>query len=302
MGNTNAIMKNIFLIIVPIIFFCSCVKEEEGPFGDTIITDQFENHSVGSYNKIPSFFGVEANVVNALALTNDGKGFLAAKKDNRLFFVFFDKVTDEIHCSWHGPVIDTSFYVGYGEYMKNDLIEIRFFNAYKHFQDSYVIGLIIGYNNTIFNSCDYFFCDLEKVNKVVSANIISNGTFYSGFENACFIDSFCYDICTGDTIYKYMADPHFLENESNWFWLSTKEAFHIKNRMFHKYNFQNVEKGWSIPAPYLENELSNTRITYTLLQQTAQFVQYKMDILRYDGTTAEYTFKIDLSDGRVFTD
>jgi len=317
--------------------FLSCSKNEDEEVLlsiDNELRDSYFGQLDGFYgynsNIIPTIFCIDANnnyLYNALAYTTDGtqKYFIATIKDKHTVFYFCDSLTGQSYCSWYSPeeIGEVQVYEGYGVYRSDTLGWQIFHGGYKNYQQSYLILLdqIFGINSSIrdhlftgiipFNSLyQYinsssrtllFFCNQEKVNKVIQIPWKSERAFWGSFNNSCFVDSCCYDITSGDSIYKCISLPpsNSFESEMSGLWLSNNEIIYAKGRSIYKQNLQYSGKDWITSVPNLENEPSDDKISYEIFQQTELYVQYMVNIIRYDGTTSNFTFKVSIESGDI---
>lgn len=280
---------------------------------------RYENFNEYNSSFIPEKFSIEANSnreFNSLAFTTDGsqKCFIATISNNHTFFAFCDSLTGRNFCTWYSPdeIEDFITYEGYGVYRIDTLEKQNFYGGYKNYQESYLICLkqtyislsndqqTFGHLYNLTTKNILFFCNQNKVNKVVT---IKNRAinYFNGYCSACIIDSFCYDILSGDSLYKCITFPpsNDFESKNSGLWLSNNEIIYIEGRNIYKRNLQFYGKDWIKSVPNLENEPINSKITYRLLLQTELHIKYIVKILRYDGSTSNFEFEICKETGEI---
>lgn len=296
------------------VFLHSCTENDQKTpiilvVHEPIFSQQYDDIHSYSGLTFPSGFDVEVNpniMYNALAYTTDGtqKAFIATIENRHSTFYFCDSMTGITYSYWANAeeLEQRQIHEGYGTYRTDSLVRQSFQDGYMNYGESSVILLDQIYGTKSRNISFLLFCNPESDIKVIQIPWKqSMGRLIKGYRNTCIVDSCCYDINTGDSLYTTLSLPPIKDFVQKLFgtWLSKNEILYIKERMLYKEDLRNAGKSWVTPVPYLENEEERSRINYELLEQSDLFIQYKVLIVRYDGTTFEFSFKVDPESGDI---
>ena len=225
----------------------------------------------------------------------------AGLKDKHLWFAEYEKTeTKGIRFEWTDiEETDTiqKVYKGYGEYET-----IKLNTIFPLFHKKTTVGIIVtlrlsGYNQTIFT-----FNGKTKRNQLQSDHS-KNKTAYSWFQESVFIGNCCYSN-EGDTIYVANQPPQFdshgmpVDTEL----ISYEEGIKLSDSFISKYNFKEGKSMWGthIAAPF--DVPSAAKKSYTFIGSTANIWEYKCEVTFYDGAKKDFTFKINIDNGKIVTD
>ena len=225
----------------------------------------------------------------------------AGLKDKHLWFAEYEKTeTKGIRFEWTDiEETDTiqKVYKGYGEYET-----IKLNTIFPLFHKKTTVGNIVtlrlsGYNQTIFT-----FNGKTKRNQLQSDHS-KNKTAYSWFQESVFIGNCCYSN-EGDTIYVANQPPQFdshgmpVDTEL----ISYEEGIKLSDSFISKYNFKEGKSMWGthIAAPF--DVPSDAKKSYTFIGSTANIWEYKCEVTFYDGAKKDFTFKINIDNGKIVTD
>ena len=225
----------------------------------------------------------------------------AGLKDKHLWFAEYEKTeTKGIRFEWTDiEETDTiqKVYKGYGEYET-----IKLNTIFPLFHKKTTVGNIVtlrlsGYNQTIFT-----FNGKTKRNQLQSDHS-KNKTAYSWFQESVFIGNCCYSN-EGDTIYVANQPPQFdshgmpVDTEL----ISYEEGIKLSDSFISKYNFKEGKSMWGthIAAPF--DVPSAAKKSYTFIGSTANIWEYKCEVTFYDGAKKDFTFKINIDNGKIVTD
>ena len=225
----------------------------------------------------------------------------AGLKDKHLWFAEYEKTeTKGIRFEWTDiEETDTiqKVYKGYGEYET-----IKLNTIFPLFHKKTTVGNIVtlrlsGYNQTIFT-----FNGKTKRNQLQSDHS-KDKTAYSWFQESVFIGNCCYSN-EGDTIYVANQPPQFdshgmpVDTEL----ISYEEGIKLSDSFISKYNFKEGKSMWGthIAAPF--DVPSAAKKSYTFIGSTANIWEYKCEVTFYDGAKKDFTFKINIDNGKIVTD
>lgn len=220
---------------------------------------------------------------------------LSGIKSKHLWFSEFDASTKSLKSEWTDiEETDTiqKVYKGYGEY---ETIYIR-------------TTLPIYYKKTSTgNIVTFMFNSSGKAQTIFTYNKKSrrtqlqdgyNPTPNDWYSESVFIGDCCYSH-EGDTIYVAKESPRFENGEIDALLISYEEGVECKGRYISKYNYKDSKTVWStyIEPPF--DITSDAKINYTLLDNSTNVWQYKCEVMFYDGSKNEFTFKINIDSGKI---
>ena len=140
-----------------------------------------------------------------------------------------------------------------------------------------------------------------------------NKTAYSWFQESVFIGNCCYSN-EGDTIYVANQPPQFdsqgmpVDTEL----ISYEEGIRFRTGYFEdvsaenisisRYNYKDTKSVWAtrIVPPF--DVTSDAKRVLTLTGNTTNIWNYKCEVTFYDGTKKDFTFKINIDNGKIVTD
>ena len=140
-----------------------------------------------------------------------------------------------------------------------------------------------------------------------------NKTAYSWFQESVFIGNCCYSN-EGDTIYVANQPPQFdsqgmpVDTEL----ISYEEGIRFRTGYFEdvsaenisisRYNYKDAKSVWAtrIVPPF--DVTSDAKRVLALTGNTTNIWNYKCEVTFYDGTKKDFTFKINIDNGKIVTD
>lgn len=271
----------------------SCGEElEEQPI-DTITpepiydADKLFSEYIEDYSNIKCRYGIQG----------ENSVLLSGLKDNHLWFSEYDAVTKQLKSEWIDiEETDTilNIYKGYGEY---ETVKLNYFlpGFYKKTSvgDIVTVGLNGHYNQTIFT-----FNNQSKRTELQS-DYQKNVKAYDWYFESVFIGNSCYSN-EGEIIYEAKETPRFDEyGKVDALLISYEEGVKCKDRHINKYNYKDSKTVWNtyIEPPF--EIASDAKISYTLLDNSTNVWQYKCEVMFYDGSKNEFTFKVDINSGTI---
>lgn len=236
-----------------------------------------------------------SNIKCRYGLQGESSVLLSGLKDGHLWFSEYDAVTKQLKSEWTDiEETDTilNIYKGYGEYetVKLNYIVPAF---YKKTTTGDIVTLKLNsYNQTIFT-----FNKQSKRTELQSdyqKNIIAN----NWYSESIFIGNCCYSN-EGEIIYEAKESPQFENGEIDALLISYEEGVKCKGRHISKYNYKDSKTVWStyIEPPF--DITSDAKTNYTLLDNSTNVWQYKCEVTFYDGTKNDFTFKINIDNGKI---
>lgn len=125
-----------------------------------------------------------------------------------------------------------------------------------------------------------------------------NPTPNDWYSESVFIKDCCYSH-EGDTIYVAKESPRFENGKIDTELISYEEGIKLSGNFISKYNYKEAKSVWntSIIPPF--DITSDTKRAYTLLDSTTNIWEYKCEITFYDGTKKDFTFKINIDNGKI---
>lgn len=231
---------------------------------------------------------------------NENSVLLSGMKDNHLWFREYDATTKQLESEWTDiEKTDTilNIHIGYGEYKTAKLwcITPRFYKKTDignivtlAFHTTYTTLELSGsYYQTIFT-----FNEQSKRTKLQPdelKNIANNW-----YAESVFIGNCCYSH-KGEIIYESEVVPRY----HNTLPISYEEGIILDNRNISKFNYKESKSVWNtyIESPF--HITSGTKINYTLLDNSTNVWQYKCEAVFYDGSKEDFTFKINIDNGKI---
>lgn len=271
----------------------SCGDDElETAPTETIIPDN-------TYDKIDKLFAEYmedySNIKCRFSLQGESSALLSGIKDNHLWFSEYDTATKQLKSEWTDiEESDTilNIYKGYGEYetVKLNYIVPAF---YKKTSTGDIVTLKLnGYNQTIFTSNGQ--SKRTELQSDHQKNVVAN----DWYAESVFIGNRCYSN-EGEIIYEAKDTPRFEFGKIDALLISYEEGIECKSRHISKYNYKDSKTVWStyIEPPF--EIASDAKINYTLLDNSTNVWQYKCEVMFYDGSKNEFTFKINIVSGKI---
>ena len=223
----------------------------------------------------------------------------AGLKDKHLWFAEYEKTeTKGIRFEWTDiEETDTiqKVYKGYGEY---ETIYIR--TTLPIYYKKTSTGNIVTF---MFNSSGKAQTIFTYNNKSRRTQLGYNQTPNDWYSESVFIRDCCYSY-EGDIIYVANQPPQFdghgmpVDTEP----ISYEEGIKLSDSFISKYNFKEGKSMWvtHIAAPF--DVPSDARKSYTFIGSTANIWEYKCEVTFYDGAKKDFTFKINIDNGKIVTD
>lgn len=221
---------------------------------------------------------------------------LSGIKSKHLWFSEFDTSTKSLKSEWTDiEETDTiqKVYKGYGEY---ETIYIR--TTLPIYYKKTSTGNIVTF---MFNSSGKAQTIFTYNNKSRRTQLGYNQTPNDWYSESVFIGDCCYSH-EGDTIYVAKEIPHFESGKIDTELISYEEGIKFSSNFISKYNYKKGKLKWGtyILPPF--DVPSDAKRSYTLLDSTTNIWEYKCEVTFYDGTKKDFTFKINIDNGKIVND
>lgn len=236
-----------------------------------------------------------SNIKCRSGLQGESSVLLSGLKDNHYWFSEYDAATKQLKSEWTDiEESDTilNIYKGYGEYETVKLHSVAPMFYKKTSTGDIVTFTLNNYRQTIFT-----FNGQSKRTDLQSdyqKNVVAN----DWYAESVFIGNCCYSN-EGEIIYEAKEAPRFENGKIDDLLISYEEGIECKGRHISKYNYKDSKTVW---VTYIESPFeitSDAKINYTLLDNSTNVWQYKCEVMFYDGSNNEFTFKIDIDNGKI---
>lgn len=244
------------------------------------------------------YIGDYSNITCRYYQEGESSILFAGLKNQRLWFAEYEKTEAKgIKLEWTDiEKTDTIqlLYKGYGEY---ETLYVKHVIPLVHKETS--TGNIVTFN--IGGRFQTIFTSNHKTKRTqLQYDNTKNGIARSWYKESVFIADCCYSH-EGDTIYTTKSKPSFDENgnPADISLLSYEEGIKLSDSFISKYNFKEGKSMWgtNIVAPF--DVPSDAKRSYTLLDSTTNIWKYKCEVTFYDGTKKDFTFKINIDNGKI---
>lgn len=222
----------------------------------------------------------------------------AGLKNQRLWFAEYEKTeAKRIKLEWTDiEKTDTiqQLYKGYGEY---ETLYVKYVAPLYYKETS--TGNIVTFN--IGGKFQTIFTSNHKAKRTqLQYDWTKNGVAYSWYDESVFIAGCCYSH-EGDTIYTAKSKPSFDENgnPTDVTLISYEEGIKLGNSSISRFSFKEGKSVWStyIAPPF--DVPSDAKRSYTLFNSTTNIWEYQCEVTFYDGTKRDFTFKINIDNGKI---
>lgn len=218
---------------------------------------------------------------------------LSGIKNKHLWFSEFDASTKSLKSEWTDiKETDTiqKIYKGYGEY---ETLYIRTILPIYYKKTS--TGNIVAF---MFNSSGRSQTIFTYNNKSKRTQFGYNLTPNDWYSESVFIGDCCYSN-EGDTIYVTKESPLFENGKVDAKLISYEEGIRLGSNSISKYNYKEAKSIWVtyITPPF--DITSDAKRSYTLLNNSTNVWEYKCEVTFYDGNKKDFTFKINIEDGKA---
>lgn len=266
--------------------------------------NELESDSIASvdtetiYDKIDKLFAEYiddySNIKCRSYLQRENSVLLSGLKNNHLWFSEYDVISKQLKSEWTDiEETDTilNIYKGYGKY---ETIKLSYIIPafYKKTSTGDIVTLRLnGYYQTIFTF------NSQSRRTELQSNYQKNVVANNWYAESVFIGNCCYSH-EGKIIYEAPKTPQFY-NGIDASLISYEEGIKCEDRHISRYNYKESKNVWStyITAPF--DITSDGKISYTLLDNSTNIWQYKCEVMFYDGSKNEFTFKIDIDSGTI---
>lgn len=272
--------------------------------------NNIEDESTQRDKMFDEYIGDYSNITCRFCQAGESSILFTGLKNKHLWFAEYETATRGIKFEWTDiEETDTiqKVYKGYGEYET-----IKLDNIFPLFHKKTTAGNIVtlalnGYRQNIFT-----FNGRTKRNQLQS-DPNKNKVAYSWFQESVFIGNCCYS-SEGDTVYVAMKQPEFDSHgmpaetelisyeEGIRFLTGYLEDVSAENISISKYNYKDAKSVWvtRIVPPF--DVTSDAKRVLTLTGNTTNIWNYKCEVTFYDGTKKDFTFKINIDNGKIVTD
>lgn len=285
-------MKTFRLLVVSLLIassasFTSCKDELISEPPSSITSDTFD----GTIDKIfTEYMDDFSNIKCRFALKNDTSVLLSGIKNEHLWFSEYDSSTKKLELSWEDiEETDTiqRVHIGYGEYKEVKIEYVRL----RHYQETEVGNIVLftlignGLTQAIFTNKD--------TTKRILLDKINN--LYKWYDESIIINNTCYskegeEICNVNYMNGDELEP-----------LSYEEGIGFNYYPSVSFKRLNIKEGKAVWVTYLEDIKipSDAKVSYTILEKTANIWKYKVDVTLYEGAKHSYIFSVNIEDGKV---
>ena len=273
------------------------------------------NNIEDEHTKIDKMFdeyiGDYSNITCRFCQAGESSILFTGLKNKHLWFAEYETATKGIRFEWTDiEETDTiqKVYKGYGEYET-----IKLNNILPLFHKKTTVGNIVTLAlNGYLRQNIFTFNGKTKRNQLQSDHS-KNKTAYSWFQESVFIGNCCYSN-EGDTIYVANQPPQFdsqgmpVDTEL----ISYEEGIRFRTGYFEdvsaenisisRYNYKDAKSVWAtwIVPPF--DVTSDAKRVLALTGNTTNIWNYKCEVTFYDGTKKDFTFKINIDNGKIATD
>lgn len=272
--------------------FYSCDKELEVAPQESINDENLLNKTDKVFAEYLKSY---SNIKCRAYLKGESSVILSGIKNKHLWFSEFDTSTKKERMAWEDiEETDTiqQLYKGYGEY---ETLHVKYAipNYHKETSTGNIVTFDIGRRQTIFTS--------KKKSKRTQLQYNSTEIPNDWYSESVFIGDCCYSH-EGDTIYVAGIKPKFENGKIDAELISYKEGIRLVSNSISKYNYKEAKSMWSTSIIPPFDIASDVKISYTLLENATNIWGYKCEAIFYDGTKKDFTFKINIEDGRIIAD
>ncbi len=246
------------------------------------------------------YIGDYSNITCRYYQEGESSILFAGLKNQRLWFSEYDVANKQLNTEWTDiEKTDTiqQLCKGYGEY---ETLYVKFVHPLVHKETS--TGNIVTFN--IGGRFQTIFTSNHKTKRTqLQYDNTKNGIARNWYKEAVFIADCCYSH-EGDTIYIAKSIPNFdgYGNPVGITLVSYEEGIELSGRYINKRSFKEGKVVWGtyILPPF--DVPSDAKRSYTLLDSTTNIWEYKCEVTFYDGTKKDFTFKINIDNGKIATD
>lgn len=244
------------------------------------------------------YIGDYSNITCKFYSNGENSILLSGIKNKHLWFSEYETSTKQLKFTWEDiEETDTiqQIYKGYGEY---ETLYIKYVAPLYHKETS--TGNIVTFN--IGGRFQTIFTSNHKTKRTqLQYDNSKNGIAYNWYKESVLIRDCCYSH-EGDTIYVAKESPRFENGKIDTELISYEEGIKFSGNFISKYNYKEAKPVWntSIIPPF--DITSDAKRAYTLLDNTTNIWEYKCEVTFYDGTKRDFTFKINIEDGKIVTD
>lgn len=244
------------------------------------------------------YIGDYSNITCRYYQEGESSILFAGLKNQRLWFAEYEKTEAKgIKLEWTDiEKTDTiqQLYKGYGEY---ETLYVKHVIPLVHKETS--TGNIVTFN--IGGRFQTIFTSNHKTKRTqLQYDNTKNGIARSWYKESVFIADCCYSH-EGDTIYIAKSTPNFdgSGNPVGITLVSYEEGIELSGQYINKRSFKEGKVVWGtyILPPF--DVPSDAKRSYTLLDSTTNIWEYKCEVTFYDGTKKDFTFKINIDNGKI---
>ncbi len=276
---------------------------------DELDTKPIENHIPSESSKTDELFdeyvGGNHRITCRRYADFESTILFTGLKDKHLWFAEYEKTeTKGIRFEWTDIEETDTIQVIHKGYGKYDTIRVdRFFPSfYKKTPSGNIVTVSLN---------DYYRQHIFTFgNQTKRTELLENGSVARDwFQESIFIDNCCYsDI--GSIIYEAKEAPRI--DSENTTLLSHTEGLiiqsyytnggYIEKGAFCRYNFKDATTVWNTAIVASFDIPSNAKRTYVLIGNATNVWEYRCEVLFFDGTKKDFTFKINIDNGKIVTD
>ena len=229
------------------------------------------------------------------AQAGEGIMQLSGIKNKHLWFSEFDTTTKKLKSTWLDiEETDTiqQVYSGYGEY-KEMKITFAIFGYYKKTKAGDIVGFSLD------DIPQIIFTSNGKTKRTPLEIDSENKTFYDWYNESVLIGNRCYS-SEGDPLFT-IEDSYFFR-DGNVTPISYEEGIKFDYSYppisFERFNIKEGKSAWKTNLTDIELP-SDSKISYTILDKSANVWEYKVDAVLYNGMKHSYIFTVNMEDGKA---
>lgn len=217
-------------------------------------------------------------------------------KNSHLWISSYDRTTKEKLWEWtDSRTFDRkrTVHVGYGEYKD---IEISSITTYGACAKNDIFVASVSYSGESYKEDNILFKTAAGTLKEIKDS--NNPYITDWYKESVFVGNCCYNDL-GDTLYVAPLPYGTIGGTP----ISYEESVGISDNMQQlvasRFNYKTDKVIWSTEYKLPFKILSDTKKAYTLLDNSTNTWKYKLDLLYYDGTKKDYTFCLNIDNGKI---
>lgn len=262
---------------------------------DTDTDKEFANYGITDFKDVEmrSCSGVEEHYIW-------GQANFAGLRKNHLWIASFDRESKQKLAEW----TDTKEFqktrrvnLGYGEYKDITIYKLTLHQTYS--KANSFVAVIESFGDSNFSEMLHLFKTPTKTRELKGLN----SPVEEWYKESVYINKCCYTL-DGDTI-AVLTPAYSTANTLSSNLVSYTEAIIVYKTDYPnsiyiaKHDYEYGEKKWNVELTELSKEPKDAKIKITILDNSTNIWKYKADVTHYDGTKKDFTFSININDGKI---